>query len=255
MAYATTIDAPSVIPFVVGSIILLLRSLTVAAHELINTSCCVNELALTCIEWVRGARDFDFYHWVSFAFEFYCIVCLCCRLREEHIAVGHVLKHDGAIVFWMNTFFHFEFKILMFKNKIHAFGLQVPCKPNAESSLFAEVKPGLGPNLAAKVRRFFESRKLFSIFFVFRRLLVAFQLKVLIIFHRFPCPTPRKAVFYKQTIAEVLFVYLIGELTVAIAVFFGIGGLDEHCRASFLVIGVIERVDVNSKSHGVFGEL
>ena len=35
--------------------ILLLRSLTVAAHELINTSCGVNELALTCVEWVRGA--------------------------------------------------------------------------------------------------------------------------------------------------------------------------------------------------------
>jgi len=80
MAYATTIDAPFhplFIPLKGDNrgvvIILLLRSLTVAAHELINTSCCVNELALTCIEWVRGARDFDFYHWVSFAFEFYCL--------------------------------------------------------------------------------------------------------------------------------------------------------------------------------------
>ena len=88
----------------------LLRSLTVAAHELIDTSCGVNELALTSIERVRGARNFDFYHWVSFAFEFYCVICLCCRLRKEHIAVGHILEYDGAIVFWMNTFFHFEFK-------------------------------------------------------------------------------------------------------------------------------------------------
>ena len=78
---------------------LLLRSLTVAAHELINTTCGVNEFALTSIERVRGTGDFDFYHWVSFAFEF-----------QEHIAVGHVLEHDGAIVFWMNSFFHFELK-------------------------------------------------------------------------------------------------------------------------------------------------
>ena len=35
--------------------LLLLRSLTVAAHELIDTSCGVNELALTSIERVRGA--------------------------------------------------------------------------------------------------------------------------------------------------------------------------------------------------------
>ena len=87
--------------------LLLLRSLTVAAHELINTTCGVNELALTSVERVRGARDFDFYHWVSFAFEFYCIIRLCCRPRKEHIAVGHILEYDGAIVFWMNTFFHF----------------------------------------------------------------------------------------------------------------------------------------------------
>ena len=107
MAYATTVDA-SFINFAV--IILLLRSLTVAAHELIDTTCGVNELALTSVERVRGARDFDFYHWVSFAFELYGVICLCGRFRKEHIAVGHILEYDGAIVFWMNTFFHFEFK-------------------------------------------------------------------------------------------------------------------------------------------------
>ena len=101
MAYATTMDASL---NVLCGFILLLRSLTVAAHELINTSCCVNELALTCVEWVRGARDFDFYHWVSFAFELYSVICLCSRLRKEHIAVGHILEYDGAIVFWMNIF-------------------------------------------------------------------------------------------------------------------------------------------------------
>ena len=86
--------------------ILLLRSLTVAAHELIDSSGRVDELALTSIEGVGRAGDFDFYHWVSFAFEFYGVSGLCSRLRKEHIAVGHVTEHDGAIVFWMNSFFH-----------------------------------------------------------------------------------------------------------------------------------------------------
>ena len=32
--------------------IILLLDLTVAVHEAVNTTCCINELALTCIEWV-----------------------------------------------------------------------------------------------------------------------------------------------------------------------------------------------------------
>ena len=77
MAYATTKNAPfmnlAVIILLLRSLdfqsslltfgrlkaslrmLLLLRSLTVAAHELIDTTCSVNELALTSIERVRGA--------------------------------------------------------------------------------------------------------------------------------------------------------------------------------------------------------
>jgi len=105
------------------SCMLFLGGLTVAAHELVDATSGVDELALTSIERVRGAGDFYFYHRVSFAFEFYCVVSFCCRLREEHIAVGHVLKHDGAIVFGMNTFFHFEFNINVNCSNFH-FGLQ-----------------------------------------------------------------------------------------------------------------------------------
>ncbi len=32
--------------------IILLLDLTVAVHEAVNTTCCINELALTCVEWV-----------------------------------------------------------------------------------------------------------------------------------------------------------------------------------------------------------
>ena len=64
------------------SCMLFLGSLTVAAHELINTSSGVDELALTSIERVRGAGDFYFYHRVSFAFEFYCVVSLFLLLPQ-----------------------------------------------------------------------------------------------------------------------------------------------------------------------------
>jgi hypothetical protein len=53
--------------------ILLLGALTVAAHEAVNATGSVNELALTSIERVRGAGDFEFYQRVSFAFKFHCL--------------------------------------------------------------------------------------------------------------------------------------------------------------------------------------
>ena len=92
--------------FVWGKYILF-ANLAVAAHELVYATCRVNELALARVERVRGAGDFDFYHRVSFAFKLYCLCSLACRLCKEHIAVGHILEYDGAIVFWVNTLFHF----------------------------------------------------------------------------------------------------------------------------------------------------
>jgi hypothetical protein len=86
----------------------LLLQLAVAVHEAVHATCCIDELALAGVERVRAAGNFDLNHWVSLAFKLYCICSLACRLCKEHIAVGHVLEHDGAIVFWMNTFFHFN---------------------------------------------------------------------------------------------------------------------------------------------------
>jgi len=56
LAYATTKNAPFLNRLKASfRMLLLLRSLTVAAHELIDTTCGVNEFALTSIERVRGA--------------------------------------------------------------------------------------------------------------------------------------------------------------------------------------------------------
>ena len=83
-----------------------LFDLTVAVHEAIDTTGGIDERALTCVEGVRGVRDFDLYHGVGLAFELHGVVGLCRGFREEHIAVGHVAEDDGAIVFGMDAFFH-----------------------------------------------------------------------------------------------------------------------------------------------------
>ena len=93
---------------------MLLLNLTVSAHEAVNATCRVNKRTLTRIEGVRGVRDFYFYQWVSFAFKFHRLVCFASGLRKEHIAVGHILEYDGAIVVGVNTFFHLINNYLLF---------------------------------------------------------------------------------------------------------------------------------------------
>lgn len=60
--------------------ICLLLQLTVAVHEAVNTTGRINELALTGVERVGSAGDFYLEHRVSFAFKFYCLCGLACRL-------------------------------------------------------------------------------------------------------------------------------------------------------------------------------
>ena len=57
---------------------ILLLDIAVALLEAIHATCCVHELALTCVEWVRGVRDFYLYYRIGLAFEFYGVVCLTC---------------------------------------------------------------------------------------------------------------------------------------------------------------------------------
>jgi hypothetical protein len=85
----------------------LLLHTSVTAHELINTTGCVNQLALTSIEGVRGVTDFQLDQGIGLALKLDCLGALCCRAAQEHIAVAHVLEHYGAIVVWMDSFFHF----------------------------------------------------------------------------------------------------------------------------------------------------
>lgn len=86
---------------------LLLARLTVAAHELVHTSGCVDELRLTGVEGVRGAGDFQLHYGIGLTFEFYSVSSFASGTRKEHIAIAHILKYDRTIVLGMDSFFHF----------------------------------------------------------------------------------------------------------------------------------------------------
>ncbi len=84
----------------------LLACASVAAHELIDTTCCVNELALTSVEGVRAAGDFELHDGIGLAFKFHGVSGLGSGTAQEHIAIAHVLEHNRTIVVGMNTLFH-----------------------------------------------------------------------------------------------------------------------------------------------------
>ena len=84
----------------------LLAAAGVAAHELVDATSGVNELALTGVEGVRAGGDFELHYGISLAFELHGVVRLGGGAAQEHVAITHVLEHDGAIVVGMNTLFH-----------------------------------------------------------------------------------------------------------------------------------------------------
>ena len=90
----------------------LFAAASVAAHELIYAASGVNELALTCVEGVRGAGDFEFDDGIGFAFELHGVIGLGGGAAQEHVAVAHVLEHNGTIVVGMNTLFHCLIRLL-----------------------------------------------------------------------------------------------------------------------------------------------
>ena len=59
--------------------ILFLVTVTITAHELINTSGCIDQLRLTSVERVRSAGDFQLYQRISFAFELDSLLSIYCQ--------------------------------------------------------------------------------------------------------------------------------------------------------------------------------
>ena len=82
----------------------------VLAHELVNASSGVNQFQLAGEERVRSVRDFELHNGILFTIGvdngFFGAGA---ALGENHVVVRHVFKHHEAVVFGMNSFFHFLF--------------------------------------------------------------------------------------------------------------------------------------------------
>ena len=98
----------------VGLRLFCLVYFAVTAHKLINTSGCIYQLVLTCIERVRTTGDFKFNQRIGFTFKLYGVVCFASRARKKHIAVAHIFEYHRTVIFWMNAFFHCCILILFY---------------------------------------------------------------------------------------------------------------------------------------------
>lgn len=67
------ISASRLCPLYLGELLPLCVSLV----ELVNATCCVDELHLTCVEWVRCVRDFELYNRISNSIDFDSLLCVC----------------------------------------------------------------------------------------------------------------------------------------------------------------------------------
>ena len=71
------------LPYVLEELLLLCVSLI----EFVNATCSVDELHLTCVEWVRCVRDLKFYNWILNALDLDCLLSVRARASDEHYIV------------------------------------------------------------------------------------------------------------------------------------------------------------------------
>ena len=84
-------------------------SVLVTVHELIYATSSVNQLAFASVEWVRRARNFEFYQRISYPINVDGFLRSYCRTGDKYIFVRHVFKCYGTIAFWVNSLFHLLF--------------------------------------------------------------------------------------------------------------------------------------------------
>ena len=77
--------------------------------------------------------------------------------------------------------------------------------------------------------------------------------EVLIVFHRAPAAAPGEAVFDKEAVAEIAFLDFVAIGLATVGIGLGVGGLDNLTTILAIAdIGVVERVDVDGETTGVF---
>ena len=80
----------------------------VLAHELINTSCGVNEFQFTCEVRMRSVGDFQFHNviFITVGIDNF-LFGVGTALGENHSVIRHVFEYYESVVRGMDSFFHF----------------------------------------------------------------------------------------------------------------------------------------------------
>ena len=73
----------------------------VAAHELIDTSCRINELSLARVEGVRRVGDLYLDERIGLAIDLDGLLSVGCTLRDEDFVVGHIFECHWTVILRM----------------------------------------------------------------------------------------------------------------------------------------------------------
>lgn len=88
---------------------LLLAAVAVAAAELVDATCGVDEFLFAGEEGVGAAGDFKLYEGIFFTVDFDCLTGSYSRAGDENLFVRHVFESHLTVVGRMDVFFHFNF--------------------------------------------------------------------------------------------------------------------------------------------------
>lgn len=71
--------------------------LLVSFLELINTTSCIHQLHLAGEEWMRAARNFEFYQWICLAVNLDGVLCVGSTFGDESAVVAHIFENYKTI--------------------------------------------------------------------------------------------------------------------------------------------------------------
>lgn len=85
---------------------LLFVAVAIAAHELVDAAGSIDEFLFAGEEGVRRACDFKLYEGIGHTVDLDSLLSGYGRAGDESFVVGHVLKHDLAVIVGMDALFH-----------------------------------------------------------------------------------------------------------------------------------------------------
>ena len=86
---------------------LFLAAVAIAAHELVDAACGVDEFLLAGEEGMRRTGDLKFHQRILLAVDFDGLARCDSAARDECLIVRHILETYLAVLFGMNFLFHF----------------------------------------------------------------------------------------------------------------------------------------------------